>query len=158
MSDAWKFVVAGFVAFCLMNSVQKITEQQKKLREQVSQAIELLEKVPLPDNLVPGAPQEVAQEPVAEKPVPKEPEKPAAPEKQKMVVVQHTMNGCGWCDYDKRRILPTWAAIGYTIKTVDEKSGIPGKSYPYYEIYGPNGEVQSHVGSLSAFGTPPRKP
>lgn len=66
------------------------------------------------------------------------------------LIVPHTIRNCSWCEYDRVQIFPKWRNMGYTIADpIDESPGITGNRYPWYEIYGQDGERVVHVGSLS---------
>lgn len=133
--------------------LKMIAEKQMQTAGKIHDAISLLEKIKIPDQ----APEEPIGSPVPLEapPMLPDPPKPQGPKQAPKAVkrlVMHTMNGCRWCVYDRREILPAWIRLGYNVEIVDEKRGIPGSSYPWYEIWEENATSPvKHIGSLSTY-------
>lgn len=92
-----------------------------------------------------------AQEPVAPPPVVPETPKPEVPATKKLLIM-HTADWCGYCQRDKREILPRWKADGYNIPTpidhTDYKKNPSPHPLPWYEITDEDGKKRIWIGSL----------
>jgi hypothetical protein len=73
---------------------------------------------------------------------------PAEPKKLRNTIIQYTIKGCRWCDYDRERVLPQWVKKGWTFPEPVDESDSPKGAYPRYEIYDANGVKREHKGSL----------
>jgi hypothetical protein len=66
-------------------------------------------------------------------------------------VQQFTIDSCGICKSDVRKMFPVWEKQGWTmLKPIDESAN-PHGSYPRYEIRGADGSFRVHVGSLQYY-------
>lgn len=118
-----------------------LAEKQMETLAKVQDSIHLLEAIrlpkeqaPLPDSQVPE------QAKPAENPVPV----------AKKTLIMHSMTPCVWCRTDKAKIIPIWVARGYNVTYVDDGRGVPGQSYPWYEITDETGNKKIHIGTLGA--------
>lgn len=66
------------------------------------------------------------------------------------VVIQYTIDSCGWCKSDEKNIFPKWTAQGWKFQKVNETAN-PRGVYPRYEIRWANGKTATHSGSLSTW-------
>jgi hypothetical protein len=73
---------------------------------------------------------------------------PAIDEKPRNTIIQYTIKGCRWCDYDRERIIPQWVKNGWKFPAPIDESANPKGAYPRYEIYDANGVKKEHKGSL----------
>jgi hypothetical protein len=81
------------------------------------------------------------------------PQAPPAEKVRKNVIIQYTIESCGWCKYDRTKVLPAWVKKGWTWENtseyvIDETKSPKGGGYPRYEIYDANGTKKIHTGSL----------
>jgi hypothetical protein len=72
---------------------------------------------------------------------------PKEPVKRNLIV-QYTIKGCRWCDYDRERIIPKWVEKGWKFPSPIDESDSPKGAYPRYEIYDAEGKLRRHTGSL----------
>jgi hypothetical protein len=73
-----------------------------------------------------------------------------APAAKEYIVIQYTIDSCGWCKYDEKNIFPKWAAQGWKFQKVNETAN-PRGVYPRYEIRWVGGKTATHSGSLSTW-------
>ncbi len=74
---------------------------------------------------------------------------PAEPVKLRNTIIQYTIKGCRWCDYDREKVIPKWVKDGWKFnEPVDETGKMTKSAYPFYEIYDANGVKRVHKGSL----------
>lgn len=118
-----------------------LAEKQMESVAKMQDSIQLLEAIRLPKEQA-----SVAQVPEAQKPEPVK-QVPAA---QKSLVM-HSTDWCVYCRTDKAKIIPVWLRKGYNVTYVDDGKGVPGQTYPWYEITDETGTKKIHVGSLAAF-------
>jgi hypothetical protein len=81
-----------------------------------------------------------------------DPTKPADEVKRNMIF-QFTIKSCGWCKYDRERVLPKWVDRGWIWRdkadhVIDETENPQKGGYPRYEIYDNEGKKTVHHGSL----------
>ena len=104
------------------------------------------EKAPTPP------PAAVDPAPAVITPVPEEAPAEREPERRNSIV-QYTIKSCGWCVYDRQKVLPKLVSKGWlwrndTDHVVDETNNPQTGGYPRYEIYDAKGEKTVHHGSL----------
>lgn len=118
-----------------------LAEKQMETVSKMHDSIHLLEAIRLPEEqaAVDQVPETPKQEPVKQ-----------APAAQKTLIM-HSTSWCVYCRTDKAKIIPVWVAKGYNVTYVDDGRGVPGQTYPWYEITDETGTKKIHVGSLSAF-------
>lgn len=66
------------------------------------------------------------------------------------IIIQYTIDSCGWCKSDERNIFPKWEAKGWKFKKVNETAN-PRGAYPRYEIRWADGKTANHTGSLTTW-------
>ena len=63
-------------------------------------------------------------------------------------IVMHSIVPCPACDADKAGF-GEWLNQGWSIEIIDDGAGLPGKLYPWYEVYDADGVEFSFVGRLN---------
>jgi hypothetical protein len=119
-----------------------LAEKQLDTVYKMRESIHLLETIRLPEE------QAVSLE--APKPEQVKPAEQPAPVAKKTLIM-HSTDWCVYCRTDKAKIIPVWLRKGYNVTYVDDGKGVPGQTYPWYEITDETGTKKIHVGSLSAF-------
>lgn len=139
-----RLVIVGLGLSLLGYGLKVLVDKQQKAVDTLKDVIVTLKET------VPREPAQ-APPPVVPEPPKAEPEKVEEPVNKKLLVM-HTADWCGYCQRDKREILPRWRADGYNIPTpvdhTDYKNNPSPHPLPWYEITDEKGNKKVWIGSL----------